>query len=626
MTYTINNNKCNVFRKLKNRCKIQQAGFSLFFLILLLPASVYALESDEINLAINNIITEINSWYNQSVIEHNINVIGNPEMTEGGVGHAIIMNGYSDYILIKNPVIPKEIQFLTLSAWVKPNYSGADSELTLISQEGAFKLSIHNYGDDHKAEFTIFDGIRKISIESTSNISQDWNALTATYDGYAIALYVNGHLDSHKIVRKDMTYYVNGVEFAKPLSNQFTTISSSENIIIGTTAEHAKTSHYFSGILDEVQISFTPTKILPLRPNIIQNVNYTLSYEECSFAQSCSVSLNFTTRDIKDDKIQVDVQSGTININEVDYIINPETWRGTIPLKGGLLTFAGSTYGDTGIESRVLVAGKFLGNEIRGIFYDMSGSMNTPSGKISLKGSSVLSTDYVPPVKEQELVIEKSPEILLLSSHYNTAFFKGYYSIDAKVFYKDKNPFDNYYQKGGQVMGAEISVTITGPEGDILDVFQGSTDKFGYFGETMIIPENIVSGMYSVTVTASKDGATDSDELSVYIKQRPKSDTTESISVPDQVTGLTATAVSTSQINLSWNEPDDNGSPITGYQIEQKTKGTWTVIVADTGSTGTSYADTGLDADTTYWYRIRAINDIGVGDASDWVRSTTLSN
>ncbi|MFB5607917.1 MAG: fibronectin type III domain-containing protein [Candidatus Nitrosomaritimum yanchengensis] len=94
---------------------------------------------------------------------------------------------------------------------------------------------------------------------------------------------------------------------------------------------------------------------------------------------------------------------------------------------------------------------------------------------------------------------------------------------------------------------------------------------------------------------------------------------------PDKVTGLASTATSISQIELSWIEPDDNGSPITGYKIERRSNGPWTVIMADTTSTSTSYTDTGLAADTTYQYRVSAINSEGTGQASTTSSATTLS-
>lgn len=97
--------------------------------------------------------------------------------------------------------------------------------------------------------------------------------------------------------------------------------------------------------------------------------------------------------------------------------------------------------------------------------------------------------------------------------------------------------------------------------------------------------------------------------------------------VPSPPTGLTATA-QLLKINLSWNVPSDNGgTPITGYMIERSTDGgnTWNTIVANTGSTGTTYSDTNVLPLTTYTYRVSAINDIGTGNPSNTASAATPS-
>src|SRR5205085_8298927 len=89
---------------------------------------------------------------------------------------------------------------------------------------------------------------------------------------------------------------------------------------------------------------------------------------------------------------------------------------------------------------------------------------------------------------------------------------------------------------------------------------------------------------------------------------------TTSSTAPQPPTGLTATTFSSSQINLSWTAPSNNGgSAITGYEIERSTDGgtTWSAIVANTGSTVTIYSNTGLATNTTYTYRVSAINSVG---------------
>lgn len=98
-------------------------------------------------------------------------------------------------------------------------------------------------------------------------------------------------------------------------------------------------------------------------------------------------------------------------------------------------------------------------------------------------------------------------------------------------------------------------------------------------------------------------------------------------SVPQQPTGLTATA-KLLKINLSWNTPSYNGgSVITGYMIERSTDNgnTWSTIVSNTGNTGTTYSDTNVQLLITYTYRVSAINDVGTSTPSNTASATTPS-
>ncbi|SVA14390.1 uncharacterized protein METZ01_LOCUS67244, partial [marine metagenome] len=90
---------------------------------------------------------------------------------------------------------------------------------------------------------------------------------------------------------------------------------------------------------------------------------------------------------------------------------------------------------------------------------------------------------------------------------------------------------------------------------------------------------------------------------------------------PDAPTSLTATALIAIDIALDWDTPtEDNGAVITGYKIERSTDDiNYAVTVADTGNTDTDYTDTDatLVTDTTYYYRVSAINSFGAGALSN---------
>ena len=101
---------------------------------------------------------------------------------------------------------------------------------------------------------------------------------------------------------------------------------------------------------------------------------------------------------------------------------------------------------------------------------------------------------------------------------------------------------------------------------------------------------------------------------------------TTDASAPGAPTGLTATASGTTAINLSWSAPaSTGGSAITGYKIEVSANGTsgWTNLVANTNSTATTYAHTGLASGDTRHYRVSAINANGTGTASNVDSATT---
>lgn len=89
--------------------------------------------------------------------------------------------------------------------------------------------------------------------------------------------------------------------------------------------------------------------------------------------------------------------------------------------------------------------------------------------------------------------------------------------------------------------------------------------------------------------------------------------------LPSAPAGLTAEAISSSQINLSWSDQDEE---IKGYIIEQKTTDSYAVI--DTLAADlTSFSHTNLIEATEYTYRIRAFNASGNSDYSNEASATT---
>jgi hypothetical protein len=91
---------------------------------------------------------------------------------------------------------------------------------------------------------------------------------------------------------------------------------------------------------------------------------------------------------------------------------------------------------------------------------------------------------------------------------------------------------------------------------------------------------------------------------------------------PAPPTGLKATPVSRSQINLTWTDNSNNES---GFKIERATSSSGPFQpIATAGANATSYSSTGLARNTTYYYRVCATNDGGDSGYSNTASAKTL--
>jgi hypothetical protein len=85
---------------------------------------------------------------------------------------------------------------------------------------------------------------------------------------------------------------------------------------------------------------------------------------------------------------------------------------------------------------------------------------------------------------------------------------------------------------------------------------------------------------------------------------------------------VTAKANGTANL-VSWSEPDDHGSAITGYKVYRGASAGSTALLASVGADQRSYNDSAITAGQSYVYRVTAVNSAGEGPSCQAVAPST---
>src|SRR5262249_43610490 len=144
------------------------------------------------------------------------------------------------------------------------------------------------------------------------------------------------------------------------------------------------------------------------------------------------------------------------------------------------------------------------------------------------------------------------------------------------------------------------SRVITNPDGSILE-------------DRIVTP----TGSYSATATIAS-GSYIMQMVAFRAALSGPPDTTP----PTAPANLTATATSSTQINLSWTASTDKIA-VHGYHVERCQEAGCSTFALVTTVTTTSYSNTGLTASTPYSFRVRAID--GAGNTSGYSNTSSAT-
>ena len=132
-----------------------------------------------------------------------------------------------------------DLNQLTVSTWINPNYTGGSAEFTVIGKENSFVLELNKMETPQRvAKFSVYDGQTWYTVKGNTPINS-WSHVAATINGEKISLYVNGTLD--------------GRRHTGP-----TVVDSTSDVVIGAyennLREEPQMSNFFSGVIQQAEV------------------------------------------------------------------------------------------------------------------------------------------------------------------------------------------------------------------------------------------------------------------------------------------------------------------------------------------------------------------------------------
>ena len=157
----------------------------------------------------------------------------------------------------------------------------------------------------------------------------------------------------------------------------------------------------------------------------------------------------------------------------------------------------------------IKASGKLLANSSDASIYQLSAKTSKGDSffvlaRVSedLKPSKVSIQE--PKASTETKIIKK--DLLLLVKQTERVDWKSEYKFTVRVFEPKLNPISDFYKTDGYVENIRITGKILNSDGELIKTFNGTTQKFGYFLDSLIIPDNARTGNYKLEVIASGDG------------------------------------------------------------------------------------------------------------------------
>ncbi|VIO79406.1 Exoglucanase B [Bradyrhizobium ivorense] len=559
-----------------------------------------------------------------------------PTFTAGKYGNAIALDGTNDFVNLGNPAALQFTGSMTISAWVfASSFPGDDAAVVSkrTSSESGYQLDL-----------TADTGVRTIGFKLTSSSGGTMFRYGAT------ALQTNTwyHIAGvYNAATQTLNVYLNGVLDNGQLLGTVTNSqqNSTANVNIGRRA--GATGFEFPGRIDDVRVADHALTQDQIQTDMVTPLGGTTPPP--SDTTPPNVALTPPAAIVSGTVNLAATASDNVGVAGVKFLLEGNTQIGAEDTTSPYGVSWNTTTASNGIHSLTAQARDAATNVATSTAFTVTVDNQAPTGTVVINGNAAATnntavtltlsaSDAVTSVTQMRFsnngTSYSAAEAFAPTKAWtlqNTVGTKTVYvqfrdaagnwsAAATDTIILDKTAPTISGQTATNLTGTTAQVTWTTNEAATSRVEYGLTTSYG--SSTTLDPALVTA--HSVALTALAPNTTYNYRVrsidAAGNEQIGSNGTFKTAAAPDTIppstpTGLTATAVSSTQINLSWNASTDNVA-VTGYQIFRDGTQIGT-------STTTSFSNTGLSPGTSYSYTVRAVDAAANPSGQSQPASTT---
>jgi len=144
-------------------------------------------------------------------------------------------------------------------------------------------------------------------------------------------------------------------------------------------------------------------------------------------------------------------------------------------------------------------------------------------GIIFINGQFVDLT-FVEKDSKEKSIVEKKDDLAIVVQYTQRVYSEKFIQIDIKIFDKDQNKLNDFYQKDNLIPNTNIEVIIINEDGQNVYSTNGITTNRGLYEMEYLIPENSKRETLTVTINAENENSKSSKILQVFSLGRAPDD------------------------------------------------------------------------------------------------------